>query len=161
LVDLVPGAYKDLHLSGHTAALNLSGGVYTFKKANISSGVTVNLDTSLADVVLNVHKGFKTGHGVSFVNSGGGNVVLNVFDDNVWLGHDNAIEADVRVWDGNFGADKGLDLAGTIWAGGSVNIGRGAIITAPVVPEPGTVVILALGGAMIVIRRKRRQAVRQ
>ena len=155
-VNLTPGAYRDLHVSGNNATLNLSGGVYTFKKIDMSNGTTINLDTSVADVVLNVHNGFRTGHDVSFINSGGGNVVINVYDDNVRLGHDNAIEADVRVWDGNFHADKDLEFTGTLWAGGGIDIGRGMVMAMTTqTPEPGTLMVLAAGGAMLVLRRRR------
>ena len=161
VTNLAAGAYKNLSLWGSGTTLNLSAGTYTFKKFWMASGGTMNVDTSAGDVVLNVHKSLSTGRDVSFINSGGGNVLINVFDNNVWLGHDSAIQADVRVWDGNFGADKNMEFTGTIWAGGSVNMARDAVMIFPQVPEPGTLMLLACGGGMLALRRRRRKTARQ
>ena len=158
---LAPGAYKDVNMWGAETTLNLEAGTYTMHEFWIASGGTVNVDTTDGDVILNAHKDFDTGSDVTFNVTGPGSLEINLFDNDVWLGHDTTIEADIRVWDGKFGAGDNFSLVGTVWADKDIDLGSGSTVaSSSAVPEPSSLLLLTCGAALAV-RRKRHAARRR
>jgi len=160
--DLQVGAYKSVSLDRDTT-LNLTGGEYTLKSFWMGRDSVVNVDTSAGDVVLNVLGGFSTDRNVQFRTSGEGALRVNVFDGNLWLGNDAKLEGAVRVFGGDFGAGNDATLRGQffasrdIWLGSGANVMHSMLVTSDgqAVPEPMTAAVLALGGAMLLWKRRR------
>jgi len=152
---LEAGAYRDLGFGRHVA-LGLSAGTYTMKNFWMDREGRVTVDTTAGDVILNVHKNFSTGHSVVFDKVGDGDFVINVFGSEMWLEHDAVLNAQVRVWNGDFGAGHDSMLTGSIWAGDDISIDHGANVSlgARAVPEPGSLALIALGGVLMRQRRK-------
>ena len=164
VTDLDPGAYKNVSLWGANSTLSLSAGTYVMRDFWIANGGTVNIDTTAGDVVLNVHHDFSTGKEVTFSKLGEGDLVINLLDNDMYFGKDVTIDADIRVWDGSFGAGNNLDFAGTIWATENVSIANGSSIESTFdlsggygagVPEPCTICLIACGGVLVALRRRR------
>ncbi|HAU36437.1 MAG TPA: hypothetical protein DCX07_01805 [Phycisphaerales bacterium] len=157
---LAAGEYRDLSL-GSRATLNLSSGVYTLKSVWMGANGTVNVDTSAGDVTLNVLGSLGTGTKVNFNTTGGGALKINVFDSSIWLGNENVISADVRVYNGSFETGNNAVLTGTYMATANVWLGNNTSLTYSAVqsvPEPAAMTVLAIGG-LLMLRRSR--AVRQ
>ena len=153
---LEAGAYKLINLRGKHATLNLYAGEYTIRKFRIANNGTVNIDTSEGDVILDVHKNFSTGNDVTFITSGNGEFTINLYDNDIQLGHNNAITGYLKAWDGNFRADHDLDLAGAIWASNSISLAENSAIYFQVIPEPATVALIITGGSLMILRHRRR-----
>lgn len=157
---LDPGAYREVGF-GHHATLNLSAGEYTLKTFWMDHDGQVNVDTSGGDVVLNVLNAFSTGHDVHFVKSGVGSLTINAYNSDIWLGNGADLAASICVFGGNFGAGNGMVLEGNVFASGQITLGNGSQITwsggSPAVPEPGTVVLLALGAVGMLWKHKNRR----
>lgn len=157
VVDLSAGEYKDLNVWGTGAKLNLSSGTYTLRDFWLGNQSVVNVDTTKGDVVLDIHKNFGVGNDVKFNVIGDGGLTLNVFDD-VNLGKNVDLAAQLRAWEGNVNAGDNLAFLGTIQAAGGVSIGPGGVVNYyNHTPEPATLTLLGLGGGALLWRRRRKQ----
>ena len=159
--DLASGSYNTVGF-GHNATLNLSAGTYTMKSFWMDKEGSVNVDTSLGDVILNVHRGFSVGRDVTFNTLGDGDLFVNVFDKDVWLDNNAKMDATVRVFKGKFATGKDVALTGTFHASDNISLGQGSQVTyggagGSAVPEPATIALLACGGAMCILRKYRRK----
>ncbi len=147
------GAYNYVSF-GRDATLNLSAGEYTMRSFWMDRGGEVYVDTSAGDVVLNILGSFSTGRDINFSKIGSGQLYINVFDSSVYFDSDVTLDAQIRVYGGNFGAGNNLELTGSIWASGNVTFGNDAHLTGQPVPEPATLALLGLGCSLIIIRRQ-------
>jgi len=153
---LAPGAYNDVDMWGADTTLTLSAGAYAICELWIASGGTVNADTADGDVILNVHKRLAAGSDVTFDVTGPGSFEINLFDNDLRLGRDAAVEADIRVWDGSFRAEDNFSLVGRVWADKDIHLGGSPAVALPVeVPEPSAMLLLTCG-ALLGIRPRRR-----
>ena len=155
VMTLAPGSYRNLSMWGNNTTLNVSAGTYTLRQFWIGDGGVVNVDTAGGDVIFNAHKDFDTGNSVKFNKTGGGDLIVNLFDNSIWLGQDTAIEAKIRVWDGGFAAARNLKLRGSIWADDHVTIARNSLLYFNTVPEPASAATLLLGMGILLRRRTR------
>jgi len=157
--NLASGSYDTAGFD-RNATLNLSAGTYTMKSFWMDKEGSVNVDTSLGDVILNVHSGFSVGRDVTFNTLGDGDLFVNVFDKDVWLDNNAKMDATVRVFKGKFGAGKDVVLTGTFHASDNISLGQGSQVTyassGSTVPEPTTIALLACGGMMCILRKYRR-----
>jgi hypothetical protein len=154
VVNLTAGDYRSISMWGTDTELNLSAGTYTLMDLWVGNRGTINVDTSLGDVVLDVHKLFSVGNDVTINLIGEGDLILNAFDD-VNLGKNVDMTAQVLAWNGDVISGDNLNFTGTIQAAGGVSIGSGGVITySGHVPEPATLALLGLGGAGMLWRRR-------
>ncbi len=147
------GAYNYVSF-GRDSTLNLSAGEYTMSSFWMDRGGVVNINTSAGDVVLNVLGSFGTGKETTFATTGGGQLYINVFNNSMYLDSDVSLDAQIRIYGGNFGAGNNMELDGSIWATGCVTMGNDAYLNGQPVPEPTTLAMLGLGGSLIIIRRR-------
>ncbi|MBN1943453.1 MAG: hypothetical protein JW849_09200 [Phycisphaerae bacterium] len=157
VMDLSAGDYKDVDMWGTKTQLNLSSGTYTLRDFWVGNQGTVNVDATAGDVVLNVHKSFSVGNDVTFNVLGEGQFAVNVFEDNVNLGNNVDLAAQIRAWGGDVNTGDDLAFLGTIQAAGGVSIGsRGAVTYSKQTPEPTTAMLLALGAVTILWEERRK-----
>ncbi len=148
------GRYKSLSFAKNVT-LNLSAGTYTVEKLDIDEDSVVNIDTSAGDVVLDIVGSFSSKRNVSFQKTGDGNFEINIFDGDFLLERDSELDAVVRVYGGTITTGREVQLAGSIWATGDVNIGALSSFTfrATEVPEPGMLVLVGSGGFFFLLKK--------
>ncbi|MBN1556044.1 MAG: PEP-CTERM sorting domain-containing protein [Phycisphaerae bacterium] len=157
VVDLTAGEYQNLNLWGTDTKLNLSAGTYNLRDVWIGNRGTVNVDTTAGDVVLDVHKNFAVGNEVAFNVIGDGQLTVNVFDENVILGDDVTLAAQIRAWTGDVNTGDDLAFAGTIHAYGDASFGGGSVVSyQKQIPEPGTILLLGIGAFVILWEERRK-----
>ncbi|MFA5293049.1 MAG: hypothetical protein WC496_08460 [Phycisphaerae bacterium] len=145
---LQPGEYRDWSFDKNVT-LNLSAGEYNLKNFWMNKDGVVNIDTSLGDVVLNIAGQFDTGKSVTFTNSGSGNLFINVFGHDAWLGENTKLAAVVKVYGGDFGTDSSSDLSGSFYAAGNIWLGNNSqVVYSPVtvIPEPASLALFVMMG---------------
>jgi len=154
---LDPGAYSNVVL-GTSATLGLSAGTYTVRSFSMADGGTVNVDTSVGNVVLNVQGSFAAGSSVQFATTGVGSLRINVFDHDMDFGDYAVVDATVRIWGGSFATGAESALTGSYHATDDVSLGSGSSAQAGSVsvPEPAALPVVVLGAILALCRRKKR-----
>ncbi|MDD5134838.1 MAG: hypothetical protein PHP01_05455 [Phycisphaerae bacterium] len=154
-------SYRDFSFDKNTT-LNISAGQYNLRNFWVNRSSTVNVDTSAGDVVLNVSGSFGTSKEVSFVNSGPGNLYINVFGHDVWLDDSVKLSAVLKVYGGNIDADNSVQLSGQFFATGDIWLGNNSSLSfvsgtpASSIPEPASLVIFAVMGLCSFIVKNQR-----
>ena len=150
---LLPGSYSAWNL-GSNVTLNLSSGQYSLGNFYIGGNGIVNVDTSGGDVTLDITGGLNVSNNVSFVKSGSGNLYVNVFDSGVWLGDNTTLSASLKIYNGNFNSGSSIQLAGNLYATGSIWLGNNSqvqyVSQQQIIPEPSTIGILCLGALSLI-----------
>jgi predicted acyltransferase (DUF342 family) len=155
---LSAGTYKKLTVE-EGAKLTLTAGTYNFSDVLLGKSVRLTADTSAGAIVINSADDFKIDEGGIVVRFGAGEIIVSSGDD-MDFGKDVSVVGDYRAYD-DFSADNNFAIAGRAYARENLTLGGGATIftgdSASVTPEPGTLILLAVGAVGVVSRRRRRK----
>ncbi|MDP6546550.1 MAG: polymer-forming cytoskeletal protein [Phycisphaerae bacterium] len=153
---LTAGNYRYLSL-GSNATLTLTAGTYNFADVALSDGARITADTSGGNVVINSREDFDMGSNGMITRLGNGDIIISSADD-LNVGRNAQIAAQLRAYD-DLSVGDSSTVVGTLYAHEELTLADGARVLAngqAPVPEPGTLVLLSLGGVMIAFRRRRR-----
>jgi cytoskeletal protein CcmA (bactofilin family) len=155
---LTAGNYRKLSV-GRGATLTLTAGTYNFANISLDSSVRITADTSSGDVIINSAEDFKMGKEGVIARFGSGNVIISSADD-LSIGKNANVVAQFRAYD-DLSVDSYGTISGTLYAHEDISLGGGVMVMnarAEVTPEPGTLVLLTVGGMVIASRRRRRKS---
>ena len=159
-ITLAAGDYKDLTVGDETI-LRLSAGTYRFRGVLFEDDVQIIADTSAGDVIIDVQDDFYAGPGALFSRVGQGKLVLRA-QDQLSIGGNSNLVAHLLSYD-DITLGSGTSVAGLLYAQEDVNLGNDVTVTHNTssggahVPEPGAIVLLGIGGAIMIARRQRRR----
>lgn len=157
---LLPGSYQDIQLGG-AATLNLSAGTYYLRSLSAGNGLTINVDLAGGELNIFLTEDFNVG-GTQAMNLTGGDwqdiyaeahkTGINAFrigggNGTQWKGTVFTPNGDIHLGSGSSGTGV---VEGYLWAGQNVDLEHGL----DVVPEPASMVLLALGGLTVLKRRR-------
>ncbi|MCD4831568.1 MAG: hypothetical protein K8R02_07170 [Anaerohalosphaeraceae bacterium] len=156
VTNLLAGEYHNFDFDKNTT-LNLSAGDYSMNNFWMNKNSVVNLDTSSGDITFNVLGGFSTANNVRFLASGQGNVYVNIYENDVWLGDDSEMRAVLNVYGGDFGVGKNAELAGSFYTTNNLWLGNNSNYDyiAEAIPEPATLAFMIAGITAIVAAGKK------
>lgn len=145
---------------GAGATVLLTAGTYNIENLILGSRGSILVDTSQGAVTINIGNKLRTAGGVDIKNIGDDQVTINV-ENRVRIGNNNDIEANIIAYH-NLVIGSNSELEGYFYSKRNVFLRRGVDIRGPdgsnrpVIPEPGSLLLLT-GGAYWL--RHRRQIV--
>ena len=155
---LTPGAYRDLDFDDE-AVVTLSAGTYDIRDFSMKNKGLVDIDAAAGDVVINADA-FKAGNDLRVTILGQGRFTVNVYSSKgVWIGKDSYVEARFHAYGGNVRAGDRATFEGIMLTTEDIVIGKNSaisLIQAIAVPEPGAAIMLAVGGILVIWRRRLR-----
>ncbi len=153
---LSAGTYKKLTVE-QDAKLMLTAGTYNFSDVLLGKSIRLTADTSAGDIVINSADDFKIDEGGIVVRLGAGEIIVSSGDD-MDFSKDVSVVGDYRAYD-DFSADNNFAIAGRAYARENLTLGSGSSVVhssaSSATPEPGTLILLAVGAVGIVSRRRR------
>ncbi len=153
---LAPGTYQDLTVrTGIT--LTVSDGTYNFRNMTLESGADISIQSgsSPSNVILQAFQDLLTAGSNVLGRVGQGQLVVNV-GNLLTIGSGSTIAAHLLAYSDTIPSivtiNSNSTILGKVYSAGDVIIGDDVIV-----PEPGTLVLLGLGAASLLARRRRRR----
>ncbi len=155
---LAPGTYGDVAIKDGSI-LRLAAGTYNISSMWLGNSAQLLADTRSGNVVINVVKGLSTGSS-AVLDSGDVNSLIINSNSSIDLGTGTVSEANLSSFGGSISVADDSTVHGRLFATGDVCLGSGVLVdgatavsSSSTVPEPGTALILLVGGALAMRRR--------
>ena len=154
---LAAGNYRNLSVD-RGATVTLTAGTYNFADIWLGRGARLTVDTSAGDVTINSAEDFNMDEEGIITRLGNGDIIISSADD-LNIGRNANITAQLRAYDDLSSGDYTI-FNGSLYAHEELWLGEGVQVvysasSAPV-PEPGTLMLLGMGGVTIAWRRRRK-----
>jgi predicted acyltransferase (DUF342 family) len=155
--ELAPGVYQDLVVNAGIT-LTVSEGTYDFRNITLASGANIAIKSGNdpANVIIQAFQDLFTSGSNVLGRVGQGQLTFNV-GKLLTIGASSTVAAHLLAFS-DLGFNSIVDVGDNSWILGKIYSAGDVIIRDNVlVPEPGTLVLLGLGAASLLARRRRRR----
>ena len=153
---LDPGIYRDLTIQAGVT-LSLSAGTYDFQNITMANAAEISADTSGGDVVIRAFSDLTTTGNNILYRNGQGEVLVQIGDE-ITIGANSTIDAHLLAYSYDVNGETSIvtigndcSIYGRVYSEDDVVIGERVVI-----PEPGTLMLLGLGAACMLLGQRRR-----
>ncbi|MCE5278230.1 MAG: PEP-CTERM sorting domain-containing protein [Planctomycetaceae bacterium] len=162
VTSLASGDYGRFDFGSGSTIYLTQAGTYNFQSLNLGGNVRIVAQADSGEIVINIQEDFCAVSGLDFSRVGSNAVTLKAGGD-VEIGSNGQVAATIFNFGQTFNVGSGTVIEGSIYAAGNLWIASNVHVQASIpaegsthqqVPEPATLVLLAMGGVTIMLRRR-------